>query len=380
MATLITLKRSLNTAVPASLANGEPAFTANGDVFYIGSNNSIVPIAGKRTPGTLTANQALVSNSTSYIDIVKTGKLFLTDTTANVQFINSVANSTVIGAAANTEITTTWAIKTYVDAKVAGVTGSPGGANTQVQFNNSGVFGAGAGFTFDNSTNNAVIANTLTVNVLGGAQINSAANLSVTSANISFLNANLSVKDINVSGNLVVSGTVTSIDATNLNVTDSTIKLARSNAGNVLDIGFYGQYNDGSTRFTGLLYDASASLFELFANTTVEPTTTVDTAAADYASATLKTLLNARGLVVNTSAVTVTANSTYNVNITGNTLSLTTALPGTSGGTGYTSYAAEDLLIANTTNGFRKLSFVASKVLQSNETAILFDDLDGGTF
>ena len=44
------------------------AFTANGDVLYIGSNGGIVAIGGKRNPGTLTANQALVANSTSGID------------------------------------------------------------------------------------------------------------------------------------------------------------------------------------------------------------------------------------------------------------------------------------------------------------------------
>lgn len=35
---------------------------------------------------------------------------------------------------------------------------------------------------------------------------------------------------------------------------------------------------------------------------------------------------------------------------------------------------------AYTANGFRKLSMVANKVLQSNGTAVLYDDIDGGTF
>jgi len=56
MPNLIQIKRSLTAASPGSLANG--------DVLYIGSNATLVAIAGKRTPGTLTANQALVANST----------------------------------------------------------------------------------------------------------------------------------------------------------------------------------------------------------------------------------------------------------------------------------------------------------------------------
>jgi hypothetical protein len=124
MANLIQIKRSETTANPASLANGELAFSGNGDILFIGSAATVVPIAGKRFPGTLTANQALVANASSYLDQVKTAKLFLTDGTANVTHINAVSNSTVLGTAANTEITTTWAIKTYVDAKTASLGGS----------------------------------------------------------------------------------------------------------------------------------------------------------------------------------------------------------------------------------------------------------------
>lgn len=113
MSNLIQIKRSLNTAVPSSLANGELAFTANGNVLYIGSNGSIVAIGGARAPGTLTANQALVANSTGYLDVVKTANLYIGSATVNS--INAVANSTTLGSASNNELATTWAIKEYVD-------------------------------------------------------------------------------------------------------------------------------------------------------------------------------------------------------------------------------------------------------------------------
>ena len=64
MANLIQIKRSLNTATAPSLANGELAFTANGDHLFIGSNGASITIAGKFNPGVLTANQALVANGT----------------------------------------------------------------------------------------------------------------------------------------------------------------------------------------------------------------------------------------------------------------------------------------------------------------------------
>ena len=63
MANLIQIKRSTTASTPGSLANGELAFTSNGDVLYIGSpNGSVVAIGGVRVPGFLTANQALVAN------------------------------------------------------------------------------------------------------------------------------------------------------------------------------------------------------------------------------------------------------------------------------------------------------------------------------
>jgi hypothetical protein len=42
--------------------------------------------------------------------------------------------------------------------------GTPGGSNTQIQFNDSGAFGGSAGFTFDKTTNNVTIANSLIMN------------------------------------------------------------------------------------------------------------------------------------------------------------------------------------------------------------------------
>ena len=92
MTTLIKLKNSLNTSIPGSLANGEPAYTANGDVFYIGSNGQIVPIGGKRVPGTLTANQAIVTNSTNMIDLIMFGN----------STVNAVINSISFGTSHKT--------------------------------------------------------------------------------------------------------------------------------------------------------------------------------------------------------------------------------------------------------------------------------------
>ena len=75
---LIQIKRSQTTATPTSLANGEMAFTAAGNVVFIGNYGSVLAIAGERTPGILTANQALVANNTGFLNVLKSGNLTIT--------------------------------------------------------------------------------------------------------------------------------------------------------------------------------------------------------------------------------------------------------------------------------------------------------------
>jgi hypothetical protein len=75
MSNQIQIKRSSTTATPSSLNPGELAYSnaiGGSGVLFIGSTDgaTVVPIGGVRNPGTLTANQALVANSTSGINKV----------------------------------------------------------------------------------------------------------------------------------------------------------------------------------------------------------------------------------------------------------------------------------------------------------------------
>jgi hypothetical protein len=197
--------------------------------------------------------------------------------------------------------------------------------------------------------------------------------------------------DLQVGGNVYVTGNVASLNVQNLSVTDPLIHLASNNeTSDLLDIGFVGHYSDdaGSTkRHAGFFRDASdAGVFKLFTNLVqadldTANATIINTAAASYATASLVAYLNSGGLISNSTAVTITANSTLAVSITANSLTLSSPLVGTSGGTGLNSYTAEDLLVANASNGFRKLGLGTSGyVLQSNGSALVYDTLDGGTF
>lgn len=268
-------------------------------------------------------------------------------------------------------------------------------ANNGIVANTSGVFAVAAnGVSVDTSGINVVGGDGLVSNA-SGVHIGSGNGISVGTDSISVtggssltvntsgvhVNSTLALTDLTLSGNLTINGTLTTVDTNNLVVNDSIIELARNNTANTLDIGWFGQYGDGTTRYTGLIWDASTNTYELFANTTAEPSTTVDTTAVGYTSASLKTFLQSGGLVSNATNVTITANSTVAVGITANTLSLSTALAGTSGGTGKSSVTNNALLVGNSTNGYNELTLGTSGyVLQSNGTAIVYDILDGGSF
>ena len=139
---LIQIKRSLTTADAPVLANGELAFTANGDHLFIGSNGASITIAGKFNPGLLTANQALVANGTSGIDKIIVANAVVTTVTAN--------GST----GTNGQVLASNGTAAYWVSPSAGVSGS----NTQVQFNDSGALAGDADFTFDSTNNKLSVA------------------------------------------------------------------------------------------------------------------------------------------------------------------------------------------------------------------------------
>lgn len=580
MSNKIQIKRSVSNTTVTGLSNGELAYTLASNTLWIGSpyDGTAIPIAGARNPGTLTANQALVANSSSAIDSIIVANAVVTTLTANGS----------VGANGQVLVTNGTAIFWGTGTS---------GSNTQVQFNDSGVANAVAGFTFNKDTNTLAISNTITTNNIfsntanaqsfntgagfgssstGGAIVNTTtiavgnsttnviigfanisigsmyangsyinlpgsvvaytanlttavnigspltgaggilannttlvvgnstvnttitsaglyvngtavianssgvytatgtvnalsfsigsdliantskivftgANVDATSATITtnniIISANLNVNNnlvvngsivlgnnssdninavasfnsnivpsanvtydigttdmrwkevysgnvhvvngyfsgsVDISGNLIVHGNVTTTDVQTIIVSDPLIYLAGNNTvSDSLDIGFAAKYNDGSLRSTGLFRDHEDGVYKLFYNLTqdISSNNNIDTTDGSYRIGTLQTYLNSGALISNTSGVTLVGNSSFYVNVAANSISLSTPLAATSGGTGQNTYVSGDILVANTGNTLSKLPIgLQGYVLQSNGTALIYDILDGGSF
>ena len=191
--------------------------------------------------------------------------------------------------------------------------------------------------------------------------------------------------NVYVQGSLNVTGSLAYINVQTLSVTDSIIQLASNNtSADVIDLGFVGNYNTGGGghEHTGLIRDASTGVYRLFEGLQGElNSSVVDVGGTGYTVSTLVAFIDAGGLTTNASSVAIVANSTVNVSITANTLTLGTALAATSGGTGLSSFATGDILFASSSTALSKLSIGAEgTVLQIKAGVLAYDGLDGGTF
>ena len=140
----------------------------------------------------------------------------------------NTTNSTVItltSNAINGEVVQITTLNASVTSGGGG-SGTPGGANTQVQFNDSGAFSGSAGFTFDKNTNNVTIANSLIMNTQS---------ISVTSGSNT-----LTINPVNM---FTGAGNSFSIAANNNNITsifiaaNGNVGIQNNNPGAVLSIG-----------------------------------------------------------------------------------------------------------------------------------------------
>ena len=357
--TVIQLKYSESTATPASLNVAEPAYSNNSNKLFIGlSGNQVVAIGGKY-----------------YTDIVDAATDANTVSTIVKRDASGIFSATAVRASlfGNANTASIWQT-----ARTIGVSGDANGtvsidgsanANIPLTLGNSGVTAGGYGsvtqiptFTVDSKGRITAAANvsistslstagdsgtdtvalaTDTLTFKGGDGVTTnmvAANttlmIDVDNTVIRTSGSQTISGDLAVTGNLVISGNTITQDVETMKVEDSLIQLAANNAADAVDIGFFGQYNDGSTKYTALFRDASDSgKYKLLTGGTTIPSAANSLDPTTYSTATLV------------------------ANISGGTVSgLSADIAVADGGTGAGTFTGGAILIGNGTGALQTLA------------------------
>jgi hypothetical protein len=185
-----------NANVTANRVFANAYLYANGQPLSIGASGSNTQVQYNNA-GLLGASSAFTFNSaTNLLTVTK----LQVGSNAN---LGNVSNVVILGGTNGYFLQTDGAGNlTWAPAGNGGNTGNgaPGGANTQVQFNDAGVFGGDAGFTYNKVSNTLSVANTISSgNAITGV------NLSVTDATIY---GTLSATDI-IASNITLSANIT---------------------------------------------------------------------------------------------------------------------------------------------------------------------------
>ena len=386
--TSILIKRSSTTSAPSSLKSGELAYSYLSNTAFIGTadGTGVVKIGGQ-------AYTSQIDNATS----AATGlTLVQRDASGNASFNGITANyiNATINGNSNTatylqnpqnfsisggDITASSVLfdgsgSVTLDAalnNIAGLSNGSVGSSTSVpviQYGANGrilsVSSAAISTTLPIAGNSGtdtlnLLSDTLHFTGTQGITTTVSGNTVTTSTDNTILRSNTAGlgpqtigTDLNVSGNLTVTGATTYINTSIIQTNESIMHLASNNTvGDVIDIGFIGDYNNGSsTVSTGLLRDAGSKNYFLFQNVSASAL------SGNTVANNLFTTANTATLYTNLVANQANATSANITTATIGTLSLTNALGVSSGGTGQTSFTSGAVLVGNNTGGLNTLA------------------------
>lgn len=356
--TVIQLKWSEVTSTPTTLNVAEPAYSNVSNKLYIGlADNTVIAIGGKyytdmvdaatsaNTVSTLVKRDSAGGFNATYVRASLFGKANTSDKweTARTLGVDGDATGTIsVDGSANANIPLTLVNSGVTAGAYGGSTSVPTftvDAKGRVTYAANVSVATTLGFAGDSGTGSlAILSETLTVK--GGDGITSVAVdanntviLDVDSTVIKSDRASQTINgDIAVTGNLIISGQTITQDVTTIVTEDTLMKLGANNVGDAVDIGFYGQYTNGGTKYAGLVRDASDGVFKLFVGETTDPTDNVVTYGSEN-------------------------RATLEANITGgNVTNLWAAVGVADGGTGRRTFTKGSILVGNETGGLSELA------------------------
>ncbi len=290
IATVVTNIVDVN-AVGSNITNVNTVASANTDINTVSTN-----LSGANTIGTVATNISTVNSVGSNITNVNTVAGNSTNITAvanNATNINTVATNITdvisfadlyLGTHASAPTTTTTGAL-YYNTTIGQLYIWDGSAWEEAAFSVSGAV------TSFNTRTGAVTLSASDVNTALGSDAVLDSDIGVTvqaydadTAKYDDDNANFQGNLI-VDGNLTINGTTTTISATELAIEDNLIYLNDGSTVTNPDLGWVGNYNDGTYAHAGIFRDATDGTFKFFDSYTPEPGAAIDTAHASFALA-----------------------------------------------------------------------------------------------
>jgi hypothetical protein len=394
--TLIQLKHSTVTDVPASLNTAEPAYSFTSKTLFIGdANNAVINIGGQfyteqiddatdaNTGGTIVRRDADGSASFNVItaDAIvipgfdsSTGNANSATKLETARFFNFSGDVDAVSVSfdgtANADFT--------LELANTGVTADTYGSSTEIPVltidedgritdANTVSIATDLSIAADTGTNTvSLLTDTLTIS--GGDGVNTAITaddtitIEVDNTVIRTTGGQTISGDLAISGNLDVTGNIVYVGAEDLVLNDPIIVLANNNTTNLMDIGFVGKYDDGAgTLELGLVHHAATDKFYLF---------------TDYGSAVEST--NILDLEDPTLVI-----GTIVANLEGGTVTnLAQAISVADGGTGANTFTANGVLLGQGADAITTVSSsTEGHVLTINASGVPeFSMISGGTF
>ena len=366
--TIIQIKRSDANSQPANLSAGEFAYSYLSNTLFLGTTNGAGVINVGGLLYTQTIDAATAANTANTLVKRRSDGAFFGQLFGNANTATALQTGRYIGITAGDVNANSVYFDVTGNANVAlllstmaNVTAGQYGSTTEVpvitvssngRVSNIHTATIATSFTVSGNTGSGTQAGGGTLTLQGGntgivtTVTGSAGNETVTfntdntvvRSNTTAVGAQIIATDLQIAGNLIVSGTATYVNTSIVQTNDSLIQLASNNTvGDVIDIGFVGLYNNGANVMTGLIRDAGDKNYYLFKDVSAS------SLSANNISNNLFTVANTATLYANLRANTadigiLTAN-TANIG----SIILTSALPIGSGGTNNTTFTTGSL-------------------------------------
>lgn len=349
-------------------------------------NNSITAVDGI-SYGNSTVNTTINSTSVSTITLSVGSNVFVNTSTIHLgnSTVNTVIHTTgFTGNGAGLHGVNAAALEGNTVANI--LTSANTAANTlaAAAFTNaasradaaySNAVSYAASNTYVNNTFLPLAGGTLTGNLTVNATANIVSNLSAN--NVTFRG------NVQIDGNLVVSGTSVTLNVASFAVEDNILHLNNGSTETHPDLGLAGNYNDGTYKHAGIFRDATDGVWKVFDGYTPEPNTAfIDTSNASFRIANFTAnVITANGFtgngasITSVNAATVGGNTASTLRTYSDTVAATAfsnaALRADAAFSNATAFAANATNLTSGTVAFARLPslFVGTTQIQSSSAA-----------